>query len=105
VHASLDRRLLARRLSPGKACSGLSDGPRSCEHAIAREARRRRRCGHGHLLQMVALTSVPDGELWRSFPEAARDDILGLLSMLLERWAVSVGLAAEETGGEHGASA
>ena len=37
--------------------------------------------------------------------ESTRDDILGLLSMLLERWAVSVGLAAEETGGEHGASA
>ncbi len=52
---------------------------------------------------MVALTSVPDGELWRSFPEAARSDILGLLSMLLERWAASAGLAAERGGGEHGA--
>ena len=82
----------------------MSDGPRSCEHAIAREARRRRRCGHGHLLQMVALTSGLDGELWGSFPEATRNDILGLLSMLLERLAVSAGLA-EGTGGEHGASA
>ena len=54
---------------------------------------------------MVALTSVPDGELWRSFPEATRNDILGLLSMLLEQLAVSAGLAAEGTGGEHGASA
>ena len=54
---------------------------------------------------MVALTSVPDGELWRSFPEATRNDILGLLSMLLERLAVSAGLAAEGTGGEHDASA
>jgi hypothetical protein len=54
---------------------------------------------------MVALTSVPDGDLWRSFPEATRNDILGLLSMLLERLAVSAGLAAEGTGGEHGASA
>ena len=54
---------------------------------------------------MVALTSVPDGELWRSFPESNRSDILGLLTMLLERWAVSAGLATEETGGEHGASA
>ena len=53
---------------------------------------------------MVALTRVPEGELWRSFPEATRDDILGLLSMLLERWAVSAGLATEETGGEHCAS-
>jgi hypothetical protein len=48
---------------------------------------------------MTALTSVPDGELWRSFPEATRNDILGLLSMLLER------LAAEGAGGEHDAFA
>ena len=54
---------------------------------------------------MTALTTVSEGELWTSFPEATRNDVLGLLSMLLERWAVSVGLAAEETGGEHGASA
>ena len=52
---------------------------------------------------MVALTSVRDGELWGSFPEANRNDILGLLGMLLERLAVSAGLAAEGTGGEHGA--
>ena len=63
------------------------------------------RCRRGHLLQMVALTSVRDGELWRSFPEATRNDILGLLGMLLERVAVSAGLAAEGTGGEHDASA
>ena len=54
---------------------------------------------------MVALTSVRDGELWRSFPEANLNDILGLLGMLLERLAVSSGLAADGTGGEHGASA
>ena len=54
---------------------------------------------------MVALTSVRDGELWRSFPEVTRSDILGLLSMLLERLAVLAGLAAEGTGGEHGADA
>ena len=54
---------------------------------------------------MMALTKVSDGELWRSFPEATRNDILGLLSMLLERVAVSAGLAAEGTGGEHDASA
>ena len=52
-----------------------------------------------------ALTSVRDGELWGSFPEATRNDILGLLTMLLERLAVSAGLAAEGTGGEHDASA
>ena len=54
---------------------------------------------------MTALTSVGDGELWASFPEANRNDILGLLGMLLERLAVSAGLAADGTGGEHGASA
>ena len=53
---------------------------------------------------MTAATSVPDGELWASFPEGTRNDILGLLSMLLERLAVSAGLAAEGAGGEHGAS-
>ena len=52
---------------------------------------------------MTAATNVPDGELWASFPEATRNDILGLLGMLLERWAVSAGLAAEGSGGEHGA--
>ena len=59
----------------------------------------------GHPPRMTALTSVPDGELWRSFPEATRNDILGLLSMLLERLAVSPMPAAEGTGGEHDAFA
>jgi hypothetical protein len=36
---------------------------------------------------------------------ATRNDILGLLTMLLERLAVSPMLAAEGTGGEHDASA
>jgi hypothetical protein len=54
---------------------------------------------------MTALMKVPETELWTSFPEATRDDILGLLSMLLERLAVSPGPAVEGTGGEHGASA
>ena len=54
---------------------------------------------------MTALTTVWEGELWTSFPEATRNDILGLLSTLLERVAVSAGLAAEGTGGEHDASA
>ena len=52
---------------------------------------------------MVVVTSGPDGELWGSFPEAVRSDIVGLLGVLLERWAVSAGLAAEGTGGERGA--
>ena len=55
-------------------------------------------------VQVVVLTSVPDGELWRSFPEVVRSDIVGLLGVLLERWAVSAGLAAEGAGGEHGAA-
>ena len=54
---------------------------------------------------MTALTKVPETELWTSFPEATRNDVLGLLSMLLERLAVSPRPAAEETGGEYGASA
>jgi hypothetical protein len=53
---------------------------------------------------MVALTRVPDGELWASFPEATRNDVLGLLGMFLERWAVSAGPPAERAGGEHGAA-
>ena len=52
---------------------------------------------------MTAVTTVSEGELWRSFPEVTRNDILGLLGVLLERWAVSAGLAAEGIGGEHGA--
>jgi len=54
---------------------------------------------------MTALTSVPDGELWMSFPEATRNDVLGLLSMLLERLAVLPMPAAEGAGGEHDAFA
>ena len=54
---------------------------------------------------MTALMKVPETELWTSFPEATRDDILGLLSMLLERLAVLPKPAAEGTGGERDASA
>jgi hypothetical protein len=43
--------------------------------------------------------------LWASFPEANRNDVLGLLGMLLERLAVTAGPAAEGTGGEHGVAA
>ncbi len=100
----MDKGLLARQLSAGRACCGWWSWPGSYEHATLLEAGRQGRRGRGHLLQMVALTSVPDGELWRSFPESNRSDILGLLTMLLERWAVSAGVAAEGTGGEHGAS-
>jgi hypothetical protein len=54
---------------------------------------------------MTAVTTVPEGELWRSFPEVTRSDILGLLCMLLEQMAVSPMSAAEGAGGEHDASA
>ena len=54
---------------------------------------------------MTALTTVSEGELWTSFPEATRNDVLGLLSMLLERLAVPSMLTAEGAGGEHDASA
>ena len=38
---------------------------------------------------MTALTTVSEGELWTSLPETTRNDVLGLLSMLLERLAVA----------------
>jgi hypothetical protein len=53
---------------------------------------------------MAALTRVSERELWTSFPAASRKDVLGLLSVLLERLAVRAA-AAEGTGGEHGADA
>jgi hypothetical protein len=52
---------------------------------------------------MTAVTTVSEGELWTSFPEATRNDILGLLCTLLERLAVSPRPTAEGTGGEHDA--
>jgi hypothetical protein len=54
---------------------------------------------------MTALTKVPETGLWTSFPEATRNDVLGLLSMLLERLTVLPMPAAEGAGGEHDASA
>jgi hypothetical protein len=54
---------------------------------------------------MTALTKVPETELWTSFPEGTRNDVLGLLSMFLERLAVLPRPAAEEAGGERDASA
>jgi hypothetical protein len=54
---------------------------------------------------MAAVTKVPERVLWVWFPEANRNDVLRLLSMILERLtAVSAApTAAEGTGGEHGA--
>ena len=67
--------------------------------ALDPEGGRRR----GHPPRMTALTKVPETELWTSFPEVTRNDVLGLLSMLLERLAVSP-MPAEGAGGEHDAS-
>jgi hypothetical protein len=53
---------------------------------------------------MTALTRIPEKALWASFPEANRNDVLRLLSMLLERLAgPAAPTTAEATGGEHGA--
>ena len=53
---------------------------------------------------MAALRRVPERASWASFPEASRNEVLRLLSMLLERLAV-LPKAAEGTGGERDASA
>jgi hypothetical protein len=47
---------------------------------------------------------IPEAALWASFPEANRNEVLGLLSMVLERLATAAG-AAEGAGGEHGSAA
>ena len=52
---------------------------------------------------MTALMKVSERALWASLPEANRNDVLRLLSMLLERLAVVAAPTAEGTGGERGA--
>jgi hypothetical protein len=53
---------------------------------------------------MAAVMRVPERALWVSFPEANRNEVLRLLSMILERFtAVSAAPAAEGSGGERGA--
>ena len=85
----------ARRLLAGRACFGWSNGRGGCGDAAWTETGRRGLCGRGHPPQMTALMRVSDKELWTSFPEANRNDILELLVMLLERLAVPAGPAAE----------
>src|SRR5689334_14527331 len=103
VQAALDGRGLARRLSAGRACFGWWSGLSGCGHVTGRGRGRRGWCGCGHLPQMTAVTTGSEGELWRSFPEVTRNDILGLLCMLLERLAVSPVPTAERAGGERDA--
>src|SRR5215468_9524993 len=93
VHGALDRRVRARLLSAGRGCFGWSSGLSGCGHLRWRGTARRWPCGRGHRPQMVALTRIPETELWTSFPEAKRNDVLRLLVMLLERLAVSAGPA------------
>ena len=100
----MDKQLQACRLSAGRACSGWWSGPSGCGLAIRKEAGRRGRCRHGRPPQTPALTGGSDRELWTLFPEANRNEVLGLLCMLLERRAVSAG-ASEGAGDEHGSAA
>jgi hypothetical protein len=72
-------------------------GPGGCGLATRREMLRCGRWARGHPPQMTALTQVPEGELWGSFPEATRSDILGLLVMLLEQLAASTSAASHPT--------
>jgi hypothetical protein len=54
---------------------------------------------------MAVVTRVSEKVLWVSFPEANRNDVLRLLSMILERLTtVSAASAADGSGGEHGAA-
>ena len=47
----------------------------------------------------MAVVKIPEAALWASFPEANRNEVLGLLGVLLER------LASEGSGDEHGNAA
>jgi len=53
---------------------------------------------------MAVMRKIPETALWLSFPEANRNDVLGLLSMLLEQLAVAAGVS-EGAGDEHGTAA
>jgi hypothetical protein len=50
---------------------------------------------------MAVTKKIPETVLWASFPEANRNEVLGLLSMLLERLA-GAAKASEGAGDEHG---
>jgi hypothetical protein len=52
---------------------------------------------------MAAVMRVPERALWVSFPEANRNEVLRLLSMILERLTAVSSAAVEGSGGERGA--
>lgn len=52
----------------------------------------------------MAVKKIPETASWASFPEVNRNEVRGLLSMLLERLAAAAS-AAEGAGGEHGTAA
>ena len=104
MQGSLGGRLRARRLSAGRACSGWWSGLSGCGQAIWGLAGRRRRRGRGNCPQMAVTKKIPETVLWASFPEANRNEVLGLLSMLLERLA-GAAKASEGAGDEHGTAA
>ena len=52
---------------------------------------------------MAVTKKIPETALWASFPEVNRNEVLGLLSMLLERLAAAA--ASEGAGDEHGTAA
>lgn len=93
----------ACQLSAGRACCGWWSGLSGCGHVIRGRAGRRRRCGRGNCSQM-AVKKIPETASWASFPEVNRNEVRGLLSMLLERLAAAAS-AAEGAGGEHGTAA
>src|SRR5262249_13006116 len=105
VQGLLGRRVRKRRLSAGTGCFGWGGGLRRCGHEARRETGRRGQGGRGYPPRMTALTKVPETDLWTLLPEATRNEVLGLLGMLLERQAVAARPTVGETGGEHGASA
>ena len=60
VHGSLHKRLLARRLSAGRACSGWSSGSDGCGHATESEGGERRR---RHAREQLDLLSEREREV------------------------------------------
>jgi hypothetical protein len=78
VQGALARRVRVRRLSTRRVCFGWSGGLSGCGRVPRRGPGRRRRCERGNPLRM-AVTRIPETALWPSFPDANRNEVLGLL--------------------------